>query len=102
MGTLIYAGQPAFDLPDRQLRHVQLAVMFKLRHREHFSLSWEPDEGDLGVTLWMNPSVSLQFVFTERKDRPANKAWVDALVATAISGNMVVIPEPVDAELVSQ
>jgi hypothetical protein len=98
MGTLYYAGQPAFDLPDRQLRHLQLAVMHKLRYLEHFALSWESETDAAGVTLWMSPAVPLRFDFTERKDRPANKAWVDAILATAVSGNMIAVPEPAEPE----
>ena len=96
MGTLFYAGEPAFELPDRQLRHLQLAVMHKLRYLEHFALSWESEDQELGVTLWMSPAVPLRFVFTEKKDRPANKAWVDAILASAVGGNMVAVPEPTD------
>jgi hypothetical protein len=94
VGTLFYDGQAVLDLPDRQLRHLQLAMIDKLRRREGFALAWEVEEEEAGSTLWINPASSLKFVFTERKDQAANRAWVDAFLATAINGTMGIVPEP--------
>ncbi len=95
MGTLFYDGQAAIELADRQLRHLQLAIIDKLRRREGFALAWEADDEPLGVTLWISPASSLRFVFTEQKDQPASRAWVDAFLATAIAGTMSIVAEPV-------
>ncbi|MES2171713.1 MAG: hypothetical protein V4479_13490 [Actinomycetota bacterium] len=94
MGILFYDGQAAIELPDRQLRHLQLAIVDKLRRREGFALAWESESEPLGVTLWISPASSLRFVFTELKDQPANRAWVDAFLATAVAGTMSIVAEP--------
>jgi hypothetical protein len=40
MGKLIYGIAPAIEIEDRGLRHLQLAIMTKLRRDERFTFSW--------------------------------------------------------------
>ncbi|RNE62628.1 DUF7882 family protein [Cryobacterium tepidiphilum] len=102
MGKLIY-GSPgtAIEIEDRALAHLKVAMLAKLRRDEKFALSWQHGaEGGGGrSTVWVHPSIPLQFIFNGGKQPTLNKAWVELLVETANSGSGIqLLPEPVDAE----
>ncbi|MDN3495325.1 hypothetical protein QL996_05250 [Planococcus sp. APC 4015] len=66
MGQLFYgnSSQPVI-IPDRQLAHLKMIVTTKLRRNESFTLSWRHVDDSPGgrTTVWLQPSIPLQFVF---------------------------------------
>jgi len=105
MGHLIYGVAPAIQIDDWGLMHLQAVVITKIRRNESFSFSWdnEPDvDGDDAIakpgrhgSIWISKSSSLYFSFDGPRDRPLNRAWLEALsqLASGTSG-LRLIPEP--------
>lgn len=98
MGTFI-CGQPhvcgAFD--DRLLAHLRAVMTAKLRRGESFLFTWTDDTRGHDVTqsLWMHPAVGMQFVFEGTQPQPLNRAWLEALAASANSASgLTTVPEP--------
>ena len=87
----------SFDFDDRILAHFRIVMVTKLRRRESFTLTWERgnDEGGGRVSLWIDPSIPLQFRFDGSKEPTISRAWIEALVAVAASTTgLIPIPEP--------
>lgn len=98
MGKLIY-GSPGttIEIEDRALAHIKVAIISKLRRDEKFALTWKHgQEGGGGrSTIWLHPSIPLQFVFNGSKQPTLNKAWIEELMVTANSANgLQLVPEP--------
>ncbi|RLP78053.1 hypothetical protein D9V32_01640 [Mycetocola tolaasinivorans] len=89
MGTLVYGPGARFDFDDRVLEHLKAAIGIKLRRQESFYLNWvlRQSEGGGRVSLWISPSVGLQFQFAGGKPPHLNREWVDALGEIANSGH---------------
>lgn len=101
MGAIIYGGgDRRVELDDRMLAHVKSVVVTKLRRQESFTLSCTENRGDQShrISLWIHPSIPLEFEFAD-SDRPElNRAWLNAMVvSTNGSGDLRVDPEPVAA-----
>jgi hypothetical protein len=99
LGKLIY-GAPMWsvDFDDRTLAHLRIVILAKLRRSESFSFSWryETGHGTSRSSLWMHPSVPLQFEFFGGREPSINRAWIDALMLTANTPNgLELMPEPV-------
>lgn len=66
MGQLYYgnATRPVI-IPDRQLAYLRVIATTKLRRSESFTVSWRHVDDTPGArtTLWLQPSIPLQFVF---------------------------------------
>ncbi len=97
MGKLLYGAtgtEAVFD--DRLLAHLKSVIVAKLRRDEKFTLSWDHGSDDLGrCSVWLHPAIELQFQFEARERPPLNRAWVEALMATANSGDgLRIVPEP--------
>lgn len=97
MGLLLY-GRPAekIEIDDRVLAHLKIVILAKLRRGEPLAFSFEHDvdDGSGRSTIWLHPTIPLQFTFSS-VDQPAiNRAWLDELV---VSGNSLdglrLIPE---------
>ena len=99
MGKLIY-GAPTWsmDFDDRELAHLRIVIVTKLRRGESFSLSWRADSASgMGRnSIWLHQAIPLQFVFFEDREPVLNRAWIDALMtkANSVSG-LEIVPEPV-------
>lgn len=95
MGKLIYGRDSSIEIEDRLLAHLKLAVTAKLRRDEKFTLSWT-HEADTGrSTIWVHPSIPLQFKFDGSRAPVINRDWVEALMMSANStGGLQLIPEP--------
>lgn len=80
MGTLMYGGSN-FEVEDRLLAHLKIAITAKLRSREAFLLNWQvPAElGGGRISLWLSPSTDLQYRFGGSKPPELNRRWIDAL-----------------------
>ena len=98
MGKLIY-GAPTWslDFEDRVLAHLRIVILAKLRRNETFALSWQSEAfaGAGRSTVWLHPSIPLQFVFFGGREPALNRAWIEALMLTANSpGGLEIVPEP--------
>jgi len=96
VGKLIYGSMAtSVDIDDRVLSHLRIAVMTKLRRGEPFMFDVEMGEGLGRRSLWIHPSVPLQFHFHGSRGPRINRAWVEALLQTAGSpGGLTLVPEP--------
>ncbi|SDR82135.1 DUF7882 family protein [Microterricola viridarii] len=96
MGSLVYGAGTKYEMDDRTLAHVKIAVGGKLRRQESFYLSWViPSSAGSGrVSIWLSPAIPLQFHFSTPTAPQLNRVWVKALEMTAMSDRgMVVLPE---------
>ncbi len=77
----------------------QALILAKLRRNEAFALNVEYD-GDSGggrMTVWLAPSIQLQFRFDGGRSPSINRSWLDALMASANSPEgLRVLAEPTD------
>ena len=106
MGYLMY-GRPAeeIEIDDRTLTHLKIVILAKLRRNETFAFSFEHDvsEGSGRSTIWLHPSIPLQFNFVGSRQPSINKPWLEALVVAANSvDGLRMIPEPIEAPPGSQ
>jgi hypothetical protein len=105
MGKLLYSSaamEIGFD--DRALAHLQIVIGAKLRRGEKFFFSWQDNiaVGSGRSSIWMEPSIPLYFKFSGSKQVAINRAWIDALTASANSGmGLTFLPEPGVAQTVT-
>lgn len=102
MGTLIYDGADSFSFDDRVLVHLQAVIQTKLRRREGFLLIWTDrtpsPEGTLR-SIWVDPSISMQFVFTRPTLPELNREWLTLLSERANSNFGLVLEDELRAEI---
>lgn len=100
MGTLRYDGE-SYELDDRTLFHVQIAISTKLRRGENFFLSWlvPLERGSGRHTIWVDNGVPLHIYYSGSRQPSVNRDWVEALVNSGAHGvGMLVGPEPAPGE----
>lgn len=88
MGTLMYGTPPSeIHIDDRVLAHLKVVIVGKLRRSESFLVSWDmpADEGDGRMSLWMHPSIPLQFVFESRERPQLNQTWLEEMARTSVA-----------------
>ena len=87
MGTLQYDGE-SYEIDDRSLFHLQIAISTKLRRGENFFLTWAMpvERGSGRHTIWIDNGVPLHFYYTGSRQIGLNREWVEALVASAAHG----------------
>jgi hypothetical protein len=96
MGYLVYGPGEKYEIDDRTLAHVRVAVVAKLRLQESFLLNWvlPVSEGSGRISLWLSPSIPLQFVFYGSKPVQINERWLLAMTYSSNSGRgMIVMAE---------
>lgn len=98
MGYLLY-GLPAeaIDIDDRTLAHVKIVMLAKLRRDESFAFSFEYDlsDGSGRSTVWIHPTIPLQFKFLGSRQPAINREWLEVLIVSANSvDGMRLVPEP--------
>ncbi|MBT2501671.1 ATP-dependent DNA ligase [Curtobacterium sp. ISL-83] len=98
MGKFIY-GTPsiAVDFDDRVLAHLKVVILAKVRRGESFSFSWdyEAAAGSGNSSIWINPTIPLQFDFLGSRQPRLNRAWTEQLMQLANTpAGLRVIPEP--------
>lgn len=96
MGYLIYGSGAEYEIDDRALAHLKVAVMMKLRLQECFLLNWSLDasEGSGRVSLWLSPAIPLQFRFSGSRPPELNRVWLQALAHSAHgTRGMILMPE---------
>lgn len=81
MGYLIYGAGAEYEIDDRVLAHLKIAIVAKLRLQESFLLNWaqSPSEGGGRVSVWLSPAVPLQFRFSGSRPPELNREWLQAL-----------------------
>jgi len=102
MGTLIYDGADGFTFDDRVLAHLHAVIATKLRRREGFLLLWTDrtagEEGTLR-SVWLDPSISLQFVFAHPRLPELNREWLGILTEKANSNAGLMLDDELRAEI---
>jgi len=98
MGKFIY-GTPSIsvDFDDRVLVHLKAVILSKVRRGESFTFSWEYTvaHGSGHSSIWIHPTIPLQFDFYGSKEPRLNRVWIDELVRLANSpSGLRVTPEP--------
>ncbi|WP_025158736.1 hypothetical protein [Leifsonia aquatica] len=102
MGTLIYDGADGFAFDDRVLAHLQAVIATKLRRREGFLLIWTDNTSSAEGTLrsiWLDPSISLQFVFSRATLPELNREWLGLLTERANGNGGLVLEDALRAEI---
>ena len=102
MGTLIYDGADGFTFDDRVLAHLQAVIATKLRRREGFLLIWSDRTGGTEPTLrsiWLDPSISLQFAFTHPTLPELNREWLAILTEKANGNAGLMLEDELRAEI---
>lgn len=98
MGTLYYGdSRVAIPVDDRALAHLRFVILTKFRRGESFGFSWakSPGEGSGRSTVWLHPSIPLQFEFEGSRSPSMNRRWLEDLTRqAATSGGLVVTEEP--------
>ncbi|PRI12628.1 hypothetical protein [Leucobacter massiliensis] len=81
MGHLVYAGSAEYQVEDRALAHLKVAVGIKLRRKECFFLSWSNpvERGSGRVSLWLSPAIPLVFRFSGSRPPELNQTWINVL-----------------------
>lgn len=102
MGKLVYgAALREFDIDDRTLAHLRVAILNKLRRSESFAFTWEHgvDRGSGRTTIWLNESIPVQFVFSGNRAPKLNRLWIEQLLLSANSAaGLQHVPEPDQTE----
>lgn len=102
MGRLLYgAAERGYEIDDRALAHLRVAILTKLRRGESFALTLEHghERGNGRTTMWLNEAIPIQFVFAGNRQPSLNRVWVDELLDTAHSmGGLQLVPEPRETE----
>jgi len=102
VGTLIYDGADGFNFDDRVLAHLQAVIQTKLSRREGFLLVWTDrtagSEGTLR-SIWIDASISMQFVFTRPTLPELNREWLTLLSERANSNFGLVLEDELRAEI---
>ncbi|ARJ06902.1 hypothetical protein GCM10010988_22340 [Cnuibacter physcomitrellae] len=97
MGKLLYGPhQRAVEIEDRDLAHLQVVMLSKLRRGESFAFSWDKavSEGRGRASIWISPAIPLEFSFLGGRRPALNRAWIDQMMVGAASGELQLIPEP--------
>jgi hypothetical protein len=97
MGVLVYAGSESYEIEDRALAHVKIAITSKLRRNESFLLNWSvpASAGSGRVSIWLSPAIPLQFRFSGSKPLELSRIWLEALErsSTGIRGMLLMNEE---------
>lgn len=80
MGYLIYDSNE-YEIADRMLQHLKVAVVQRLRRQESFVLSWvnPVEKGSGRISLWVSPAIPGGFRFSGSGVPEINSRWVQAM-----------------------
>lgn len=81
MGYLQYGNGSEYEIEDRALAHLKVAVGQKLRRQECFFVSWtnSVEKGSGRISLWVSPNIPLVFRFSGSRVPDLNSVWLDVL-----------------------
>ncbi|WP_104196251.1 ATP-dependent DNA ligase [Cryobacterium sp. M15] len=102
MGKFVY-GTPSISIEfdDRVLAHLKVVILAKVRRGESFTFSWEYSAaaGSGHSSIWIHPTIPLQFDFFGSKEPRLNRAWVEELARLSNTpAGLRVTPEPTESE----
>lgn len=104
MGKLMYDSEERpIHIDDRALAHLKVVIATKLRRQESFILSWQHAADDPGgrSTIWLHPSIPLQFVFDDVEPPQLNARWIEELMqSTNATGEIVLLEEIIEGDTV--
>lgn len=94
MGYLHYGESHAFAFDDRTLTHLRTVILGKLNLQESLVLTWL-DEGRQR-SVWLHPTIPLQFEFEQDVTPELNPEWVEQLrsLANSLAGLRLVEEAP--------
>ena len=103
MGQFIY-GNPSVtvDFDDRVLAHLKVVILSKVRRGESFTFSWEYKAavGSGHSSIWIHPTIPLQFNFLGSREPSLNRRWVEDLVRLSNTpAGLRVTPEPAESDV---
>lgn len=97
-GTILYGSPPhEIRMENRMLAHLKIVIVGKLRRNEPFLLTWDRSagEGSGRTSVWMHPSIPLQFLFVESRPPNLNPEWLELMAQAAQSNDgLRLMPEP--------
>jgi len=103
MGKFTYGtSSMSIEFDDRVLAHLRCVILGKVRRGESFAFSWEYSTaaGNGHSSIWIHPTISLQFDFFGSKEPRLNRAWVEELVRLSnTAAGLRVTPEPTEPEV---
>ena len=99
MGKLLYGLPPVeIELTDRELAHVKVVIITKLRRSEMFTFTVDGrvESAPSGRrVIWIHPAIPIQFQFDGLGEDKLNRTWLEELMASANGGGSLrVSPEP--------
>lgn len=86
MGSLVYGiSGVTVDIEDRELAHLRIVMLSKLRRGESFSftVSHGTDTGSGRTSFWMHEAVPLVFRFSGNKPPAISRVWIELLADSA-------------------
>lgn len=98
MGTLSYDGEN-FELDDRVLTHLQIAISTKLRRGENFFLSWQVpvERGSGRHAIWIDNGVPIHFYYSGSRAISINRDWIESMIVSAGRASGLVLIEESEA-----
>ena len=98
MGHFGY-GSPAtsVEFDDRMLAHLKVVIAAKLRRGEAFMFTWEYETsaGSGHSSVWLHPSIPMQFDFDGSTEPTINRIWLEELMRSSnSSGGLRALLEP--------
>ena len=83
MGCLHYGNGHRFEFDDRLLAHLRTVILGKFVLQESLTFTWI----DFGQqrTIWLHPSLPVQFEFEQKTVPELDPEWIDRLTLMASS-----------------
>lgn len=102
MGTLSYDGEN-FELDDRVLTHLQIAISTKLRRGENFFLSWQVpvERGSGRHAIWIDNGVPIHFYYSGSRAISINRDWIETMIVSAGRASGLVLIDEAEATAAS-
>ena len=97
MGRFVYNSTVSVTLGDELLAHLQAVVGAKFRLQQSFYFSWvyPANSGEGRTTIWLTPSIPVQFIYRNARVPTLDRDRVNELFAQANTpGGMMLIVEP--------
>lgn len=83
MGCLHYGESHRFEFDDRLLAHLRTVILGKFVLQESLIFTWI-DFGEQR-TIWLHPTLPLQFEFQQKTTPEINPEWIERLTLLASS-----------------
>lgn len=89
MGKLFYGSDPQpIDIEDRLLQYLQVVLSTKLRRNESFTITWTDTPAQRArTTLWIQPSISLRFLYDSAESTPLSGGYLRELADQAATSS---------------